>query len=128
MNALITQNIKITVESMYKSEYSKPDKQYYIFAYKITIENKGEHTIQLMTRHWEIFDSVGERKKVDGRGVIGQQPILKPGEKYPYVSGCNLKSDLGCMEGHYNMLNHVTQEMLTIPIPKFNLIANYRLN
>lgn len=128
MNALITHNIKVSVRSFYKPEYSKPNQQHFVHAYKIIIENKSEHPIQVMTRHWKIFDSVEPIKNVDGEGVVGEKPIIEPGGKFEYVSGCHLKSEIGYMRGFYNVLNPVTKDMLIIAIPKFTLQAGYKLN
>lgn len=128
MNTLITHNIKVSVRSFYKSEYSKPNHMHFVHAYKIIIENKAEHPIQVMTRHWKIFDSVEPIKNVDGEGIVGEKPIIEPGGKFEYVSGCHLKSEIGYMRGFYNVLNLVTKEMLIIDIPKFTFQAGYRLN
>lgn len=124
----ITSGIKISVECIYQPEYSNPENMHFMFAYRITIENKSDFTTQLWSRHWEIFDSIGEKKQVDGEGVVGEQPIIAPGESHQYVSGCNLKSEIGFMEGHYLMIREVDNEPIEIEIPRFNLIANYRLN
>ncbi len=99
-----------------------------MFAYRITIENLSEYTVQLVRRHWNIYDSIGLNKQVDGDGVVGEQPILAPGEMHQYVSGCNLKSDMGFMEGYYEMIREMDNSIFHVHIPRFNLIANYRLN
>lgn len=123
-----TSGVKITVECIYQPEYSNPENLHYMYAYKITIENTTAYTIQLLNRHWDIFDSIGEFKQVDGEGVVGEQPILEPGQIHQYVSGCNLKSDIGYMQGYYLMLRLADHEYFKVNIPRFNLIANYRLN
>lgn len=99
-----------------------------MFAYRITIENASDHTAQLLSRHWEIFDSIGAHKKVDGEGVVGEQPTLAPGDTHQYVSGCNLKSDMGYMEGFYTMVREVDSAIIHVDIPRFNLIADFRYN
>ncbi len=99
-----------------------------MFAYRITIENLSEYTVQLVRRHWNIYDSIGLNKQVDGDGVVGEQPILEPGQMHQYVSGCNLKSDMGFMEGYYEMIREMDNSIFHVHIPRFNLIANYRLN
>src|SRR5690606_30553176 len=88
----------------------------------------GDVTIQLMNRHWDIFDSVGDFKQVEGEGVVGEQPILASGAVYQYVSGCNLKSEMGYMEGHYEMTKIVDGSVFHVEIPRFNLIASFKLN
>ncbi|MEI5983283.1 MULTISPECIES: Co2+/Mg2+ efflux protein ApaG [Sphingobacterium] len=128
MTTQTTSGVKISVESTYQSEYSNPDNEHFMFAYRITIENNSEYTVQLLRRHWNIFDSTGDIKQVDGDGVVGEQPILAPGESHQYVSGCNLKSDLGFMEGYYEMIREIDNSIFHVHIPRFNLIASYRLN
>ncbi|MGV6945967.1 Co2+/Mg2+ efflux protein ApaG [Sphingobacterium kyonggiense] len=128
MTTQITSGVKISVESTYQSEYSNPENEHFMFAYRITIENVSEYTVQLLRRHWNIFDSIGINKQVDGDGVVGEQPILAPGESHQYVSGCNLKSELGFMEGYYEMIRELDNSIFHVHIPRFNLIASYRLN
>lgn len=123
-----TSGINISVECIYQPEYSNADNMHFMFAYRITIENTSDYTAQLISRHWEIFDSIGEHKQVDGEGVVGEQPILQPGASHQYVSGCNLKSELGYMEGHYTMVREIDDHLFHVEIPRFNLIAEYRLN
>ncbi|MBV2227105.1 MULTISPECIES: Co2+/Mg2+ efflux protein ApaG [Sphingobacterium] len=128
MTTQTTSGVKISVESTYQSEYSNPENEHFMFAYRITIENLSEYTVQLVRRHWNIYDSIGLNKQVDGDGVVGEQPILAPGEMHQYVSGCNLKSDMGFMEGYYEMIREMDNSIFHVHIPRFNLIANYRLN
>lgn len=128
MISQITSDVRISVESIYQPEYSNPDNLHFMFAYRITIENQSLDTIQLVRRHWDIFDTIGEHKQVDGEGVVGEQPILKPGQIHQYASGCNLRSDMGYMEGFYEMLRTSDGEVLEVAIPRFNLIANFRMN
>lgn len=128
MTTQITSGVKISVESTYQSEYSNPENEHFMFAYRITIENVSEYTVQLLRRHWNIFDSIGINKQVDGDGVVGEQPILAPGESHQYVSGCNLKSEFGFMEGYYEMIRELDNSIFHVHIPRFNLIASYRLN
>ncbi len=128
MTTQTTSGVKISVESTFQSEYSNPENEHFMFAYRITIENLGEYTVQLLRRHWNIFDSIGINKQVDGDGVVGEQPILAPGEIHQYVSGCNLKSDMGFMEGYYEMIREMDNSIFHVHIPRFILMANYRLN
>ncbi|MFD2598304.1 Co2+/Mg2+ efflux protein ApaG [Sphingobacterium corticis] len=128
MISQITADVKISVESIYQPEYSNPDNFHFMFAYRITIENQGSDTLQLVRRHWDIFDTIGEHKQVDGEGVVGEQPILEPGQIHQYASGCNLRSDMGYMVGHYEMQRLIDGAAIEVIIPRFNLIANFRLN
>lgn len=123
-----TAGINVSVECVYQSEYSNPDNMHFMFAYRITIENSSDYTAQLISRHWEIFDSIGHHKQVDGDGVVGEQPVLSPGKSHQYVSGCNLKSELGYMEGYYLMTREVDGKQFKVNIPRFNLIVPFRLN
>lgn len=124
----ITQGVKVSVETIYQPEYSNPANDHYMFAYKINIENLTEYSVQLISRHWYIFDSNGARREVEGDGVVGQQPVIEPGNSHEYVSGCNLKTDMGSMKGSYMMKRTVDDESFDVNIPEFYLIAPYRLN
>lgn len=123
-----TSGIKISVECLYQAEYSNPSNMHFMFAYRITIDNISDYTIQLIQRHWDIFDSLGEHKQVDGEGVVGEQPILSPGQSHQYISGCNLRSEIGYMQGYYTMVREIDGELFEVEIPRFNLIATYRQN
>jgi ApaG protein len=96
--------IKVDVETRYVEEQSDPDQNYYVFAYTITIQNKGRQTAQLLTRHWVITDSNQKIQEVRGDGVVGEQPVLKPGEQFVYTSGTRLETSVGTMKGSYQML------------------------
>lgn len=128
MITTITEGVKVSVETVYQPEYSNPGADHFMFAYKISITNMGSNTIQLLRRHWHIFDSNGVNREVEGEGVVGQQPVIEPGQTHEYVSGCNLKTDMGSMHGEYQMVRLVDNEELTVQIPEFYLIATYRLN
>ncbi|WP_219222814.1 Co2+/Mg2+ efflux protein ApaG [Pedobacter antarcticus] len=128
MVTAITEGIKISVVTIYQEEYSNPDKEHYMFAYQITIENLTDYTIQLMRRQWFIFDSNGSRREVEGEGVVGLQPVINPGDTYSYVSGCNLSSDIGTMSGNYQMYRSADDSSFLVDIPEFELIVPYRLN
>ncbi len=124
----ITQGIKVTVESEYQPAYSSPTQNHYVFTYRITIENKSENTIQLMRRHWHIHDAGFSMREVEGEGVVGQQPVIEPGQTHQYVSGCNLKSGIGKMSGTYLMERVVDGTTMTVNIPEFTMIAPLRQN
>ena len=128
MNITITDGVKVSVETIYQPEYSNPANEHFMFAYKITIENVGNTTVQLMRRHWHIFDSNGTQREVEGEGVVGLQPIIQPGQSHEYVSGCNLKTDMGSMKGEYQMMRLVDEALFDVAIPEFYLIAPYKLN
>jgi len=96
-------NIKVDVETRYIEEQSNPEQNYFVFAYTITIQNQGQKTAQLLTRHWVITDSNHKIQEVKGDGVVGEQPILKPGEQFVYTSGTMLETSVGTMKGSYQM-------------------------
>lgn len=128
METLITNDIRVSVESHYSPDYSNPAAAKYIFVYRIIIENLGHETVQLLKRHWLIFDAGGSRRQVDGEGVIGQQPILHPGEQHQYTSWCPLAAPIGYMSGHYEFKDTIQERTFSVRIPKFNLIAPQVLN
>lgn len=128
MVTAITNGIKISVETVYQDEYSSPADQQFSFAYRINIENLSDYTIQLKRRQWFIFDSNGTQREVEGEGVVGQQPIMQPGEGHAYVSGCQLSTDMGTMAGNYLMQRLADHTEFTVEIPEFELIVPYRLN
>lgn len=123
-----TENIEISVRASYLSEHSIPRENHYFYVYFITIENKGSYAVQLLSRHWDIFDSNGEKREVDGEGVIGETPIIEPGEKYEYNSGCNLLTDMGYMKGYYNMKRLMDDTLFKAIIPQFDLVVPAKLN
>ena len=128
MISQITKGVKVTVRTQFQASFSKPEMHHYLFTYRILIENGSEYTVQLLRRHWNIFDSNGEHRQVEGEGVVGQQPVLMPNEVYEYESACNLTTDMGKMSGIYEMMRIVDKEKFTVEIPEFKLIAPQRLN
>ncbi|NQY68744.1 MAG: Co2+/Mg2+ efflux protein ApaG [Flavobacteriales bacterium] len=128
MTALLTEGVKVSVQTKFDDRNSYPDKAYFIFHYEITIENKNDFPVQLLRRHWFIQDSSREHREVEGKGVVGQQPILKPGEAYVYQSSCNLITDIGNMEGKYIMQRIDNKSNFEVSIPKFELIVPQKLN
>jgi len=128
MKTLITNDIRVSVDSKYSPDYSNPAADKYIFVYRVIIENLGRETVQLLERHWSIFDAGGSLREVDGEGVIGQQPILTPGEKHQYTSWCPLTSAIGYMKGYYLFKSDTRTQTFKADIPKFNLIAPETLN
>ena len=124
----ITEGVKVSVETIYQPEYSNPANEHFMFAYKVNIENLTEYSLQLLNRHWQIFDSSGAHRKVDGEGVVGQQPVLEPGQLHQYVSGCNLDSEIGKMYGTYLMERLIDKKQFYVRIPEFQMIVPYKLN
>ncbi|MFZ4101405.1 MAG: Co2+/Mg2+ efflux protein ApaG [Sphingobacterium thalpophilum] len=124
----ITDGVKISVETIYQPEYSNPANDHFMFAYRVSIENLTENSVQLLNRHWHIFDSNGTKREVEGEGVVGLQPIIEPGDNHEYVSGCNLKTDMGSMKGSYEMKRIVDDRKFRVNIPEFYLIAPYKMN
>ena len=123
-----TAGINVSVEIQYNSRQSHPIASHYFFAYSITIRNVSDYTVQLKKRHWFIFDSSGIKSEVEGVGVVGEQPILIPGQSYQYVSGCNLLSDMGKMGGVYIMEREIDGEIFHVTIPEFMMVVPYKFN
>ena len=128
MDTKTTQGVTVNVTTNYLPDYSSPAQQHFVFAYKITIQNNSEFTVKLLRRHWHIYDSNNEIREVEGEGVVGQQPVLEPGESHQYVSGCNLKTSIGKMAGNYLMERLVDGRQFYVTIPEFTLIIPYKLN
>jgi ApaG protein len=115
-----TRAIRVTVEPTFLDAESSPDKGQYFWAYRIEIANLGKEVVQLRTRHWRITDANGRTEEVNGAGVVGKQPVLKPGETFSYTSGCPLSTASGIMAGTYRMQND-KGETFFIEIPAFSL-------
>jgi ApaG protein len=116
----ITRGIAVSVEPAYLEANSSPESSQYAWAYRVTIENQGRETVQLKSRHWMITNARGELNEVKGPGVVGEQPILKPGESYQYTSGAPLNTPWGMMGGSYQMETE-SGERFDIEIPTFSL-------
>jgi ApaG protein len=129
MISAITEDVRVVVETFYKPVLKQqPASNEHIFAYRITIENYSDYAIQLLRRHWQIFDSVGQIREVDGEGVVGEQPIIQPREFHQYTSFCNLRSDIGKMTGNYTMLRTADNKIFLVDIPEFLMVAPFRMN
>jgi ApaG protein len=100
----ITNGIRVHVQSEYAADKSRPAQHEWFFLYTVRISNEGRDVVQLVTRHWIVTDATGHVEEVRGPGVVGQQPILRPGESFEYTSGCPLKTPFGVMEGTYQMV------------------------
>ncbi len=128
MISKISEGVEISVESFYQQDYSNPTQSEYMFAYRITIENHNAYSVKLHSRHWHIFDSDGTYREVQGEGVVGIQPVINAGDNYQYVSGCNLHTEMGRMQGTYQMENLHTKEMFDVNIPAFEMITPFKYN
>ncbi len=124
----VTKGIKISVETNFEGTFYKNYKVHFAFGYKVTIENQSKDSVQLNTRHWKILDALNKVEVVDGEGVIGKKPVLKPGESHTYNSGCLLTSPFGAMKGYYSMVNFTTTKKFQVKIPTFKLSAPFALN
>lgn len=124
----ITRGIKISVSTNFEGTYFKNYRIQFAFSYEITIENQSKDSVQLNTRHWEIYDSLNDIETVDGEGVIGKKPVLKPGETHTYSSGCLLASPFGAMRGYFNMINFTTTRSFRVIVPTFRLSAPFAIN
>lgn len=116
----ITRNIKVTVQPRYLQSQSRPDDDHFVWAYTITIENRGLEIVTLRSRHWQITDDRGRREEVKGEGVVGEQPTLAPGESFEYTSGVPLATPSGIMVGTYQMETS-GGELFDVEIPAFSL-------
>ena len=115
-----TRDIKVIVQPQYLAEQSKPHDSYFVWAYTVVIENVGNETVQLRTRFWQITDAVGRVQEVRGEGVVGEQPVIKPGERFQYTSGAPLATASGFMSGSYQMETDNGQPF-DVEIPAFSL-------
>jgi len=123
-----TEGVKVSVLTEYQPQYSSAAQTHYVFTYRIRIENNSENTVQLLRRHWTIFDSNGTIREVEGEGVVGLQPVLEPGEAHEYVSGCNLKTTMGKMAGTFLMERIIDGNRFRVAVPEFTMVVPYRLN
>ncbi len=120
MYQAVTRNIEVTVSPRFLPERSSGEKNYFFWAYKVEISNRGKITVQLKTRHWRITDALGRLQEVKGPGVVGEEPTLKAGENFEYTSGVPLPTPSGFMTGSYGMIT-MTGEHFDIEIPAFSL-------
>jgi len=115
-----TKEITISVDTTFVEDQSDPDDFHFVWAYHIRIENEGGDTVQLLRRHWHITDSQGRVHEVRGEGVVGEQPVLEPGEVFEYTSGTPLSTPSGFMVGSYQMVNGEGNHF-SVSIPAFSL-------
>lgn len=128
MPAFLTDSISVNVEPRYEAKHSSPVNHEYLFSYSIKITNEGDTAVQLLSRHWFIFDSNGQYSEVKGEGVVGEQPIILPNQTHSYQSFCTLKTDIGLMWGTYLMKVVDTGKLFEVAIPEFQMITPMRLN
>jgi ApaG protein len=124
----VTQGIKVSVETNFEGTFYRDYKMRYAFSYTVTIENKGKDAVQLTSRHWEIRDALNSLEIVEGEGVIGEKPVIQPGQKHIYSSGCMLLSPFGAMKGYYNMVNFTSTRKFQVEIPSFKLSEPSAMN
>ena len=122
-----TKKINITVSPYFLEDQSEPDDQHFVWAYQVTINNLSKESIQLKNRYWKIIDSNGIKQEVKGEGVVGEQPILNPGEKFEYTSGTPLNTPSGFMEGYYEMETK-NGLVFEVSIPQFALDIPFSSN
>ncbi|HEY8551603.1 MAG TPA: Co2+/Mg2+ efflux protein ApaG [Vicinamibacterales bacterium] len=123
----VTRDIRVSVESQYSPGHSVPSRAQWFFLYTVRIANEGDETVQLVSRHWIITDASGHVEEVRGLGVVGQQPVLEPGDAFEYTSGCPLTTPFGSMRGTYQMING-RGEQFDIEIAPFTLEAPYTIH
>ena len=124
----ITRGIKISIETNFEGTFYKNYRVHFAFGYQITIENQSKDSVQLTSRFWKIKDALNQTEIVEGEGVIGKKPVIKPGESHTYKSGCLLTSPFGAMSGFYSMINFTSTRRFKVTIPSFKLSAPFALN
>ena len=123
-----TKGVKISVEVSYSGKHSFPHHPHHAFIYSVTITNNNNFSVQLLRRHWYIFDAIGELRDVEGEGVVGEKPIIEPGQAHQYTSWCPLRSELGRMYGTYLMKQLDDEQQFTVRIPAFNMEVPFKMN
>jgi ApaG protein len=128
MATAVTHGIHVTVKSVYEPAHSDPRAAHYLYSYRVTITNTGPDTVKLLRRQWYISDSLAPQREVEGPGVIGETPVLAPGEHFTYSSACDLRSGLGRMYGNYLMERTLDGKLFRVDIPAFLLHFPYSSN
>ena len=124
----VTSGIKISVETNFEGTFYKNYKIHFAFGYRVTIENQSKDSVQLTSRFWKIKDALSNTEVVEGEGVVGKKPVLRPGETHTYSSGCLLSSPFGSMDGYFNMINFTSTKKFKVIIPSFKLSAPFAIN
>ena len=117
----VTRGVRVTVRAFYLADQSKPERGQYVWAYNVSIANEGRQTVQLLRRSWSITDAQGRTQHVHGEGVVGEQPVLDPGESFEYTSATPLATPTGFMRGVYHMVVTAAGEAFDVAIPGFSL-------
>jgi ApaG protein len=117
----VTRNVRVTVRAFFLADQSEPERSRYVWAYRVSIANEGRDTVRLLRRTWFITDAQGRTQHVDGEGVVGEQPVLDPGESFEYTSATPLATPSGFMRGAYHMVVPATGELFDVAIPGFSL-------
>ena len=121
----ITDGIRVEVRTAYVEDESSPKQAYYVFMYQVAITNESDAEVQLLHRHWDIVDGLGQKRQVEGPGVVGQQPVLASGDCHQYVSGCHFATAVGMMTGQYLMQRTSDGHQFWVDIPAFTLQIPY---
>ena len=116
-----TRSIRVSVRAFYLADQSEPERSHFVWAYRVAIANQGGETVQLLKRTWQITDGLGRTQQVQGEGVVGEQPVLAPGQSFEYTSGTPLGTPSGFMRGAYHMVVTATGEAFDVSIPAFSL-------
>ncbi|WP_372621697.1 Co2+/Mg2+ efflux protein ApaG [Falsiroseomonas sp.] len=116
-----TRAIRVSVRAFYLADQSEPERGHHVWAYRVAISNQGRETVQLLKRTWLITDALGRTQQVHGEGVVGEQPMLEPGQSFEYTSGTPLATPSGFMRGAYHMVVSATGETFDVEIPAFSL-------
>jgi len=117
----VTRGVRVSVRAFFLEDQSKPGEGHFVWAYRVTIVNEGGATVQLLKRTWQITDGLGRSQQVHGPGVVGEQPVLEPGESFEYTSGTPLSTPSGFMRGAYHMVETGSGEPFDVAIPAFSL-------
>lgn len=128
MQTTTTNGIRISVRTFYNKEHSDPVQKKFVHVYEVLIENLTDYPVQLMARHWRIFDGYGVKREIIGEGVIGKQPTIKPGAYHSYSSWCPVATEIGRMDGRYQMIDLKNDDKFYVNIPSFDLVFPYLLN
>jgi ApaG protein len=117
----VTRDVRVSVRTFYLADQSEPERSHFVWAYHVTIANEGRQTVQLLKRTWLITDAQGRTQRVHGDGVVGERPVLDPGESFEYTSGTPLATPSGIMRGTYHMVVSASGEAFDVAIPTFSL-------
>ncbi len=128
MGTAVTHGILVSVKATFVPAHSDPRASHFLFSYQVVIENTGRDTVKLLRRQWTISDSLAPQREVEGPGVVGETPVLGPGERFSYSSACDLRSGIGRMHGTYLMERLVDGQRFRISIPAFMLLYPYASN